>query len=66
MSRRDREAWEAQLAADPALRAAWEDFRRSLAVASGQIVDGDDPNLADVRRAADDVMTEAGGNQSHH
>lgn len=30
MSRRDREAWEAQLAADPALRTAWDGFAAQL------------------------------------
>lgn len=37
-----------------------------LADAAEQIMNGDDPDLADVRRAADAVMTEAGGNQPHH
>lgn len=66
MSRRDRKAWEAQLATDPKLRAAWDGFRQSLANAAGQMIAGDDPDVESVRRAVENVMAEAGAGEACH
>lgn len=60
MSRQDREKWEAWLAADPALRAAWDGFRGTLAHVAGLLTGDSEPDLDELRQAAKRVHDEAG------
>lgn len=66
MSGQDREAWQAQLAADPALRAAWDEFRRTLSRVSDTWTEEDQTDLDALRAAADRVLVEAGEDQARH
>lgn len=66
MSRSEREQWEALLEADPALRAAWEDFRAQLARSGKQIMNGADPDIEAICRAMNEIFAQAGADKTHH
>ena len=60
MSRHEREAWQEDLDADPAFRAAWEAFKVHLARDGGMIRQGTRPTGQALRQAARAVYVAAG------
>lgn len=60
MSRAEREAWNENLEADPAFRAAWDAFKAQLARDSGLIHQGVQPTGEALREAARAVYVAAG------
>lgn len=60
MSRQEREAWQDDLDADPAFRAAWDAFKAQLASDSGMIRQGVQPTGQALRNAARAVYVAAG------
>jgi len=65
LSRCERERWQAILDADPALRAAWEDFRAQLARSSSQLGNGN-PDIEAVCRAMNEIFASAGNDKTRH
>lgn len=66
MSQDDREEWSARIAADPALRAAWDEYRFQLARSMDQAKAGAPPDLEALRRAADNLLAHTAEDKTRH
>lgn len=64
MSQKERQKWQAMLDADPKLRAAWDAFNGQLAKDAAIIGQGVQPTGQALGRAAREVHTAAGTDQS--